>query len=214
LNFTNEGGVAGTFRLLRNVMGLWLVQGIRRGLAHQGHAADYDDLTRAAAASPALQVVIDPDASAFLRADDMPRAIRDFCDATGQPPPDSPGALVRTALEALALRYRWVVEHLEALTGRSIRTLHVVGGGVRNQLLCQMTADATNRAVLAGPAEATAVGNLVVQLMAAGRVGSLAEGRNLVAQSFPVEEYRPVADSRWEDAYGRFLSVLGHAAVQ
>jgi rhamnulokinase len=213
LNLTNEGGVAGTFRLLRNVMGLWLVQGIRRGLERQGSAADYAQLTQAAGAAPPLQAVIDPDAPAFLRADDMAEAIRDVCAATGQPAPDTTGALVRVALEGLALRSRWVVEHLEQVTGRPIRTIHIVGGGARNQLLCQMMADAAGRPVLAGPFEATALGNLIVQLMAAGTLASLSEGRDLVARSFPVEEHLPVADPRWQDAYGRFRALLGGATA-
>jgi rhamnulokinase len=115
---------------------------------------------------------------------------------------------VRVALEALALRSRWVIEHLEAVTGRAIRTIHVVGGGVRNRLLCQMIADATGRPVLAGPIEATALGNLIVQLMAAGSIAWLGEGRELVARSFPIEEYPPAADPRWQDAYGRFGALL------
>jgi rhamnulokinase len=212
LNLTNEGGVGNTFRLLRNVMGLWLVQGIRRGLERPGSAADYAELTRAAAAAPPFAAVIDPDAAPFFRADDMAQAIRDFCVATDQPPPDGPGALVRVALEALALRSRWVIEHLEEVTGRAIRTIHIVGGGARNRLLCQMTADATGRPVLAGPIESTALGNLIVQLMAAGTIASLGEGRELVARSFPPEEFLPVADPRWQDAYGRFRALIGEAA--
>jgi rhamnulokinase len=214
LNLTNEGGVGSTFRLLRNVMGLWLVQGIRRGLERQGFAADYAELTHAAAAAPAFQAIIDPDAPPFLRADDMAQTIHEFCVATGQAPPEEPGGLVRVALEALALRSRWVIEHLEEVTGRTIRTIHIVGGGARNQLLCQMTADATGRAVLAGPIEATALGNLIVQLMAAGTIASLAEGREVVARSFPPEEYLPVAEPRWQDAYDRFRALLGEVPRQ
>jgi rhamnulokinase len=211
LNLTNEGGVAGTFRLLRNVMGLWLVQGLRRGLERQGVSTSYEELTHAAVASRPLQSVIDPDAPAFLRADDMAQTIRDFCVANGQPAPDAPGALVRVALEGLALRSRWVIERLEEVTGRAIRTIHIVGGGARNRLLCQMTADATGRSVLAGPIEATALGNLIVQLMAASSVASLGEGRELVARSLQVDEYLPVADPRWQEAYGRFRALLGEA---
>lgn len=210
LNLTNEGGVAGTFRLLRNVMGLWLVQGIRRSL---GSSTSYEELTHAAAEASRFQAVIDPDAPVFLRADDMRRAIREFCIAHGQPVPETPGELVRVALEALALRSRWVIEHLEEVTGRTIRTIHIVGGGARNRLLCQMTADATGRSVLAGPVEATALGNLIVQLMSAGTIASLRQGRELVARSFPLEEFQPVADPRWQEAYGRFRTLLGEVAA-
>jgi rhamnulokinase len=187
------------------------VQGVRRALERQGSAWDYAALTRAAAESPPFLAVIDPDAPAFLRADDMAQTIRDFCVANGQPAPETPGALVRAALEGLALRSRWVIEHLEEVTGRTIRTIHVVGGGARNQLLCQMTADATGRPVLAGPIEATALGNLVVQLMAAGTLASLGQGRELVARSLQLHDYLPVADPRWQDAYGRFRALLGEA---
>lgn len=211
-NLSNEGGVASTIRLLRNVMGLWLVQGIRRGLERAGRSgADYDELTQAAAESPPLQSVIDPDAVAFLRADDMLRAIREFCSATHQPLPETPGALVRATLEGLALRYRWVLERLESIIESKTSSIHVVGGGARNRLLCQMTADATGRPVLAGPVEATAIGNTLVQLMAAGRIRSMAEARLLVAGSFPVDEYLPQADARWSDAYVRFLSIDNHS---
>ncbi len=210
LNLTNEGGVAGTFRLLRNVMGLWLVQGIRGSLEKDGRPPDYAELTELAAASAPLQALVDPDAPEFLRADDMRQAIRDFCRASGQSPLDGPGPLVRTALESLALRYRWVIERLEDVSGRSIRTVNVVGGGVRNRLLCQMTANATGRVVLAGPAEATALGNIAVQAIAARRLGSLAQAREAIARSFPPDEYLPEPRQAWDDAYGRFLQLLEH----
>ena len=209
LNFTNEGGVCGTYRLLRNVMGLWLVQGIRRGLERDGSSVDYAELTQAALAAPSLQAVIDPDAPEFLRTNDMAQAVRDYCAKTGQSSPDQPGALARVALESLALRYRWVIEHLEELTGHPIATIHLVGGGARNRLLCQMTADATDRVVLSGPPEATVLGNILVQAMAAGRIASLGEGRELIARSFPVDEYVPRAHDRWQDAYARFRALIG-----
>jgi rhamnulokinase len=212
LNLTNEGGVAGTFRLLRNVTGLWLVQGIRRGLERHGRLPGYAELTAAAAAAPPLQALVDPDATEFMRADDMGQALRDYCRATGQQEPDGPGALVRAALESLALRYRWVIEHLEEVTGRSIRTVHVVGGGARNRLLCQMTADATGRVVLAGPIEATAIGNIVVQAIAHHSLGSLQEARQVIARSFPPDEFQPVLDPAWAEAYQRFDALVSHTA--
>jgi rhamnulokinase len=208
LNLTNEGGVAGTFRLLRNVMGLWLVQGIRASLERSGRPLEYAELTDLASSSPPLQALIDPDAPEFLRADDMRQAIRDFCRASGQSPPDGAGPLVRTALESLALRYRWVIDRLEEVSGRSIRTINVVGGGVNNRLLCQMAADATGRVVLAGPSEATALGNIAVQAIAAGRLGSVKQAREAIARSFPPDEYVPGARAAWDDAYGLFLQLL------
>jgi rhamnulokinase len=207
LNLTNEGGVEGTFRLLRNVMGLWLLQGLRRDMARQDRPVEYAELTDAASRAAPLQVVIDPDAPEFLRADDMSRAICEFCFATGQQPPDEPGELARAALEGLALRYRWVVEHLQEVVGRPITTIHVVGGGSRNRLLCQMTADASRRRVLAGPTEATAFGNVAIQAIAAGRVGSLRQARDLIARSFPLDEYVPTPGNAWDEAYERFCKL-------
>lgn len=211
LNLTNEGGVDRTFRLLRNVTGLWLVQGIRRDLARQAGPTDYAELTAAAARAAPLRVVIDPDAPEFLRADDMSQALRTFCVRTNQPPPPDPGGLVRAALEGLALRYRWVIDHLEDVVGHPIRTIHVVGGGSQNTLLCQMTADATGRRVLAGPTEATALGNIAVQAIAAGRLDSLRQARELIALSFPPDEYVPATTSAWHDAYQHFCQLAGPA---
>lgn len=207
LNFTNEGGVAGTFRLLRNVTGLWLVQGIRRALERDGAAPDYAELTMHAESAVPFQAILDPDAPAFLRADDIPSAIRDFCTATGQAPPESPSGMVRVVLEGLALRSRWIIEQIEDLTHQRISTVHMVGGGSRNHVLCQMTADATGRLVVAGPVEATAAGNILVQLIAAGRIGSVREGRELIANSLPLQEYAPQDESRWQEAYERFCAL-------
>lgn len=202
-NLTNEGGVFGTFRLLKNVMGLWLLQECRRALADGGEPPEYDDLVRQAAASPRRGIVIDPDREAFLRPGDMPGRIRAYCREHGQPEPETTGELIRVVLESLALRYRWVVEQLERIAGRPVEVVHIVGGGSQNRLLCQMTADASGRPVLAGPVEATAIGNLLVQAISIGELSDLAEARELVARSFSIERYEPVADGYWEDAYGR-----------
>jgi rhamnulokinase len=204
-NLANEGGVAGRTCLLRNVTGLWLVQEIRRATARDGHALSYAELTDLARQATPFAAVIDPDHPNFIRPDDMPAAIRATCRATGQPAPDDLGQLVRIALEGLALRYRWTLDGLERVTGRAARVVHVVGGGARNGLLCQMTAEATGRPVLAGPVEATAVGNVLVQAMAAGRLDSIEQGRELVARSFPVEVYEPGPRASWDAAYARFL---------
>jgi rhamnulokinase len=208
-NLTNEAGAAGTVRLLRNVMGLWLVQECRRAWSLAAREWCYDDLIALAASAPAFGPLIDPDDGRFLRPGDMPGAIAEACRESGQEAITDTGRVVRCALESLALRYRWTLDRLEAVTGRRVDTVHVVGGGARNRLLCQMTADATGRPVVAGPVEATAAGNLLVQALALGLVGSLAEARELVRRSFPLERYEPRWPERWEEAWARFQAVLG-----
>jgi rhamnulokinase len=208
-NLTNEGGVDGTFRLLRNVMGLWLLQECRRAWSRQSHAPDYAELVDLAARARPFAAVIDPDDQRFLRSGDMPALIRAFCEETGQTPPDEPGQVVRVVLESLALRFRWVLHHLEQVTGTPLDTVHVVGGGARNPLLCQLTADATGLLVLAGPVEATAAGNLLLQARALGDLSSLTEGRDLVRHSFPLDPYDPSPDrGQWDAAYARFQAVI------
>jgi rhamnulokinase len=207
-NFTNEGGVGGTTRFLKNIMGLWLVQECRRSWEREGHGYGYDDLTRLAAEAPPFVSVVDPDDASFILPPSMPAALADFCRRTGQPEPAEPGPVVRCALESLALRYRWVLERLEELLGRRLDTLHIVGGGSNNALLCQFTADACNRPVHAGPAEATALGNVLVQALGLGLVGSLAEAREVVRRSVDVREFTPQNPERWHDPYQRFLTYL------
>jgi len=207
-NFTNEGGVGGTFRLLRNVHGLWPIEECRRVWAEQGGDFSYDELARMAEAAPPFSAVVDPDATLFLDPPDMPAAIRSFCSDTGQTPPEDKGSIVRCILESLALKHRWVLERIEKMQGRPVSVVHVVGGGSQNRLLCQFTADATGRPVLAGPAEATAVGNIVVQAMALGHLSSAAEGRALVRRSFETERYEPRERAPWDEMYGRLLTIL------
>jgi rhamnulokinase len=207
-NFTNEGGVQQTIRLLKNIMGLWLVQECRRTWAQQGDELSYDDLTRMASAALPFSALVEPDDSTFLAPGDMPARLRDFCMRTGQPPPETQGAFVRCALESLALKYRWVVEKLEALTGRSITVIHIVGGGTKNRLLNQFTADATGRPVVTGPVEATAIGNILMQMLAVGQISSLSEGRELVRRSFSVETYQPQNEAAWTEAYQRYLEIV------
>jgi rhamnulokinase len=210
-NFTNEGGVAGTTRLLKNVMGLWLVQECRRAWERQGKTYNYDELARLAQAAPPFVSVVDPDVASFILPQNMPAALAEFCRRSGQPAPQEPGAVVRCALESLALRYRWVLERLEELTGTRLKTIHIVGGGCQNELLCQLTADACNRAVLAGPVEATAIGNVLVQAVGLGVLGSLADAREVVRTSFPVQTYTPRDPGRWQEPYQRFLSLLNRS---
>jgi rhamnulokinase len=208
LNVTNEGGVGGTIRLLKNVAGLWLLQECQRSLERDGSRHGWDELLAAAAAAPPFGSIIDPDAPDFLAPADMPQAIAAYCARTRQPAPRDVGALVRCCLESLALRYRWVVEALEGLLGRPLTTIRVVGGGSQNRLLCQMTADATGRPVVAGPVEATALGNIVTLAIAAGHIPSLAAGRQAIAASFPLDTYEPRPSAAWGDAYARFLTLL------
>ncbi|MBV9613574.1 MAG: rhamnulokinase, partial [Acidobacteriaceae bacterium] len=172
LNFTNEGGVCGTTRLLKNVMGLWLLQGCRRAWSEQGTAYEYRELTEIAKQEPPLRHLVDPDYETFLRPENMLSAIDSYCADTDQPKPGSVGAYVRAVLESLALKYRLVVRDLEKLTGQRMEQIRVVGGGSRNQLLNQLTADATGKRVLAGPVEATALGNIGVQMLATGATAS------------------------------------------
>lgn len=212
-NFTNEGGVNNTFRLSKNVAGLWIVQECRRAWARQGEEQSYAELTALAAQAAPFQVLIDPDDLLFLKpsepGDEMPQRVRSRCGATGQPVPESKGALLRCVLESLALKYRWVLEKLETIMGRRLAPIHLMGGGTQNELLCQFTADATGRQVVAGPVEATAIGNLVVQAMALGLVGSLQEGRELIRRSFDVTVYEPAAAREpWEAAYARLARLV------
>jgi len=187
-NLTNEIGAAGKVRFLKNIAGLWLLQECRRAWALEGHDYTYDDLVQMAAAAPPNRAAIDPDA--FLEPGDMPRKIAAHCRATGQAPPETPAEFTRAILESLARRYAQVLAGLEALTGRRFDVIHIVGGGSRNALLNQFVADATGRTVLAGPSEATATGNVLIQAIGAGELSGLDEARALVRQSFPLQSYR------------------------
>jgi rhamnulokinase len=207
-NFTNEGGVGGTTRLLKNIMGLWLVQECRRAWQRAGKDFGYDELARLAEAAPPFAAIVNPDDPSFMLPPDMPAALGKFCHRSGQSAPQEPGAVVRCALESLALRYRWVLDKLEELVGNRLEVIHVVGGGSQNALLCQFTADACNRPVHAGPVEATAIGNVLVQALGLGLIGSLAEGRDLVRRSFDVVTYLPHQPDRWDEPYRRFLSFI------
>jgi rhamnulokinase len=207
VNFTNEGGVAGTTRLLKNIMGLWLVQECRRTWERQGRAFAYDELTRLAGEAPPFTSLVDPDDPSFWLPVSMPQALADFCRKTGQPAPAGPGAVVRCALESLACRYRWVMERLEQLTGRRIEVIHILGGGSQNALLNQLTADCCGRAVMAGPVEATAIGNVLMQAIGLGVLGSLGEAREVVRRSFPVTRFEPERPQDWAEPYQRWLGV-------
>jgi rhamnulokinase len=206
-NFTNEGGVYGSIRLLKNVAGMWLAQECRRSWAAQGQAYSWDDMTRLAAGADPFKSFVDPDHLDFLNPEDMPTAIQAFCSQTGQPTPDGHAAVLRCIFESLALKYRWVIACLEEMLGYELEVIHVIGGGSQNQLLCQWTADAFGKPVVAGPVEATAIGNALVQAISLGYLGSLSKGRKLVAKSFPMETYEPQAVGGWDEAFIGFKAL-------
>lgn len=208
-NISSYGGAGGTVLPWKNIAGLWLVQECRRVWAREDKVYSYDDLTHLAAAARPFEAVIDPDDPSFFAPHDMPVAIQAFCRRTGQAVPETHGEIVRTALEGLALRYRWVAEKLERLWGRRFTVVHIVGGGSQNRLLCQFAADALQRPVVAGPVEATAIGNIALQAVAMGTFASLAEARSVVRQSFEVAGYEPGTADAWDAAYERFLQVTG-----
>jgi rhamnulokinase len=207
LNFTNEGGVGGTIRLLKNITGLWLLQECRRVWNERGAGLAFTDIERRASRARPFRSIIDPDDPAFGAPGDMPARIAAFCRRTRQPVPAGPAETGRVVYESLALRYRNVFDKLVRLTGRDYATLHIVGGGSQNHLLNQLAADAVQRPVVSGPAEATAIGNILLQMKAAGDIGSLAEGRALVRASFPTRTYEPRAAGPWDEAYARFRKV-------
>jgi len=207
-NFTNEGGVCNTIRLLKNISGLWVIQECRRTWASEGQALSYDEITRLAAGAPPFTAFIDTDAQEFMAPGNMPARIREFCVRTGQQPPEDRGTIARLIFESLACKYRWTLEKLEELAGRRLDTLHIVGGGSQNRLLNQFTADAIGRPVVTGPVEATAAGNALMQLLALGAIGSLEEGREVIRHSFGTETFSPRETSRWDDAYARYCNLL------
>jgi rhamnulokinase len=204
LNFSNEGGVGRTTRLLKNVMGLWMLQCCRRSWTEMGRRFTYSELMEAAGREPGFLHLIDPDDASFIRPDNMPAAIDRFCERTGQPCPTTPGRYARAILDSLALKYRIVLRNLANLTGQPIEQVRIIGGGSKNRLLNQFTADATGLRVLAGPAEATALGNIAVQMVATGEVSSLAEARAVIDRSFPTEVVEPRDAEPWDQAAPRF----------
>src|SRR3569623_2433344 len=208
LNFTNEGGIGGSIRLLKNITGLWLVQECRRVWRHAGRDHSWEELMRLSAAAPPLAALINPDDPAFLSPSDMPEAIRSYCRRTNQAAPADEGAVIRCALDSIALKSRWVLEGLDKLSGSRLDTILFVGVGAHIRELCQEIADACQRHVLAGPVDATALGNLLAQALAAGAVGSIAEARDVVRRSFPMEQYEPKNSAAWHDAYARFLPLV------
>lgn len=200
-NFTNEGGVNDTIRFLKNIMGLWLVQECRREWARAGSSYSYDELTAMASTAPAFTALIDVSDPRFLHPSDMVACLQGYCRETGQAVPTTPADIIRCSLESLALEYRWAAERLETILQRPLPVIHIIGGGSQNRLLNQFTANATRRQVFAGPVEATAIGNLLVQSLGLGLLSSLSEGREIVRSSFDVTSYQPEDDQAWDAAY-------------
>lgn len=209
LNFTNEGGYGGTYRLLKNIMGLWIVQECRREWERVGKSFTFPELVGKADQALAFSAFIDPDDSVFLAPGDMPARVRDYCKRTNQHIPEQPGEIIRCVLESLAFKYRYVLKLTERLSGQSFNGLHMVGGGIHNYLLCQWTANAIGKLVWAGPAEGSAIGNLAVQWIAKGDFSDIWEARRIIRDSFPIVIYEPENVSDWEDGYGKFLQVTG-----
>ena len=207
-NITNEGGVSGTIRFLKNIGGLWLVQESRRQWQRDGKDYNWEQLLRLAEKAEPFKNLVDPDAADFMCPSDMPAAIRAYCRSTNQPEPADEGAVIRCCLESLALRYRAVLEMLETLTGRDIETIRIVGGGSQNTLLNQFTSDACKLPVVTGPVEATALGNIMIQAIATGQIESLEAGRRAIAASVEQSHYTPGDAARWDDAYERFKKIL------
>jgi rhamnulokinase len=204
LNLTNEGGVDGTYRLLKNIMGLWLVQQCRRSFAAAGRSYDYGQLAELASRAKPFRSVVNINDPRFLNPPDMVKAIQEFCRETRQPVPRTEGELVRCCYESLALKYREVIGSLEELTGEKIEVIQIIGGGSQNKVLSQFAADACQRTVITGPVEATALGNLCTQLRADGELGSLAEMRETIRSSTTTNTYAPGRQSGWSEAAERF----------
>lgn len=206
-NLTNEGGVCDTIRFLKNIMGMWLLQESRRQWARSGKNYSYDELTQLAAEAPTYKSFIFVGDHRFLPPGDMVDRIQAFCRETGQSVPQTHAEVVRCILESLALEYRWGTEKLRELSGKALPVIHIIGGGSRNRLLNQLTADATGCEVVAGPVEATAIGNILLQAIALGHLSSLPDGRALVRRSFEVTSYEPQINPAWDEAYSRYLAL-------
>ncbi len=206
-NVTNEGGAYGTFRFLKNVMGLWLAQQCRATWEQQGKRYSYAELAQMAESAEPFLSFVDPDDEAFLPHGDMPSRIQDYCRRTGQPVPESPAQIIRTVYESLALKYRYALEQMTALAGQSVEVLHIVGGGGKNELLCQMAASATGYKVVSGPTEATAIGNAVVQFIELGEMDNIQQARELLSRIVETKTYEPVNAQAWEGPYQRFLDL-------
>lgn len=212
LNYTNEGGINRTIRLLKNIMGLWVYQECCRAWKKEGISVSYDEMDALAEAAKPFQAFIDVDDESFYSPGNMPQKVIAYCEKTGQKAPSDMGSIVRLIMESLALKYRSAVEGLEAIIGKKVPTLHIVGGGCKNTMLSRYTANLLNRPVTAGPIEATAIGNVMAQLIALKEVKDLQQAKEVVKRSFPAEEYLPQDTERWDQAYTRYQCVIGNGS--
>ena len=209
-NCTNEGCVDGSIRLLKNIMGLWIIQECKREWDRRSDAVDFAELVEMAMGAPAFKAIVNVDDPCFMAPGDMPHRIQGYCELTGQPVPQGRGEISRVVYEGLALKYRWAVERLEEMIGRPIKVLHVVGGGSKNGLLNKFTAEAIKRPVVAGPGEGTVIGNLLMQAMALGAIEDIPALRRVVEASFPTRSFMPETDGKaWDEAYARYLKLIG-----
>lgn len=207
LNFTNEGGFNNTTRFLKNIMGLWINQECKRHWEKMGEVISFDNLDAEALASTPFASIINVDDDVFYSPNNMPIKIQEYCKKTGQHVPQTKGAIVRCIMESLALKYRQAIEGLEDILGYRIPSLNIVGGGCKNVILSQFTANAINRTVFAGPIEPSAIGNLSAQLISLGELKSLDQARNMIRNSFPIKVYEPQNPSAWDDAYNKLIKL-------
>lgn len=206
-NFTNEGGVEGRTSFLKNIMGLWLVQECKRQWDREGRNLGFAQMEGLAGAAEPFRSYIDPNDDTFAAPGNMPERIREYCRRTGQPVPESDGEVIRCIYQSLAYKYRETVEQLEDVLGKALPVIHMVGGGIKDRMLCQITSDATGRKVIAGPVEATAIGNLMVQAKALGKVSNLEEIRKVVRASFPTETFQPRDVEQWNMEYEKYRRI-------
>lgn len=214
-NYTNEGGVDGSIRLLKNIMGLWIIQECKREWDRRGAETSFGELVELSMRAPAFKAIIDVDDPGFLAPGDMPARIQAYCEKSGQAVPEGKGEISRVIYESLALKYRWAIERLEEdMLRKPIEALHIVGGGSKNALLNQFTAEAIRRPVIAGPDEGTIIGNLLVQAQALGAIDGMRALRQVVEDSFPTQTFLPETDGKaWDEAYSRYLQICGGARL-
>ena len=207
-NFTNEGGVGGKIRFLRNVMGMWVIQQIKKEWESEGNSYTYESLNKLAAKAAPFKCVIDVDSADFLNPKSMVEAINSYCSKTGQASPGTKGEYIRSVLESLAFKYRLIIDRINLFTKEKINTINIVGGGSQNELLNQFTADSTGLKVIAGPVEATAFGNIMVQAITRGKIKDIKTGRKIISNSIELKKYKPINNRVWEEEYQRAIKIF------